>query len=80
MKRDLVNFDSERQVIEKEHAFNSENRVCFKCHKRGHVSKQRRENLGSRQDSGYRARKIQCYERKELGHIAKKLPSKEKVH
>ena len=44
LKRDLVNFDSERQVIEKEHAFNSENRVCFKCHKRGHVSKQYREN------------------------------------
>ena len=40
LKGDLVNFDSERQVIEKEHAFNSENRVCFKCHKRGHVSKQ----------------------------------------
>ena len=31
-KRDLVNFDSERQVIEKEHAFISKNRVCFKCH------------------------------------------------
>ena len=27
LKRDLVNFDSERQVIEKENAFNSENRV-----------------------------------------------------
>ena len=34
-----MKFDSERQVIEKEHAFNSENRVCFKCDKRGHVSK-----------------------------------------
>ena len=45
-----MNFDSERQVIEKEHAFNSENRVCFKCHKRGHVLKQCRENLGSRRD------------------------------
>ena len=44
LKRDLVNFDSERQVIEKEHDFNSENRLCFKCHKRGHVSKQYREN------------------------------------
>ena len=55
LKRDLVNFDSERQVIEKEHAFNSENRVCFKCHKRGHVSKQCRENLGSRRDSEDRA-------------------------
>ena len=32
LKRDLVNFDSERQIIEKKHAFNSENRVCFKCH------------------------------------------------
>ena len=51
LNRGLVNFDSERQVIEKKHAFNSENRVCFECHKRGHVSKQCRENLSSRQDS-----------------------------
>ena len=71
LKIDFVKFDSERQVIEKEHAFNSENRVCFKCHKRGHVSKQCRENLSSRRDSEDRARKIQCYECKEFGHIAK---------
>ena len=58
LKRDLVNFDSERQVIEKEHAFNSENRFCFKCHKRGHVSKECRENLGSRRDSEDEARKF----------------------
>ena len=78
LKRDLVNFDSERQVIEKEHAFNSENRVCFKCHKRGHVSKQCRENLSSRRDSEDRARKIQCYECKEFGHIAKYCQAKKK--
>ena len=48
LKRDLVNFDSERQVLEKEHAFKSENRVCFKYHIKRHVSKQCRENLGSR--------------------------------
>ena len=71
LKRDLVNFDSERQVIEKEHAFNNENRVWFKCHKRGHVSKECRKNLSSRRDSEDRARKIQCYECKEFGHIAK---------
>ena len=76
LKRDLVHFDSERQVIEKEHAFNSENRVCFKCHKRGHVSKQCRENLSSRRDSEDRARKIQCYECKEFGHIAKYCQAK----
>ena len=78
LKRDLVNFDSERQVIEKEHAFNSENRVCFKCQKRGHVSKQCRENLSSRRDSEGRARKIQCYECKEFGHIAKYCQAKKK--
>ena len=79
LKRDLMNFDSERQVIEKEHAFNSENRVCFKCHKRGHVghvSKQCRENLSSRRDSEDRARKIQCYECKEFGHIVKYCQAK----
>ena len=38
LERDLMNF-------------NSENRVCFKCHKRGQLSKQCRENLGSRRDS-----------------------------
>ena len=48
LKRDLVNFDSERQVLEKEHSFKSENRVYFKYHIKGHVSKQFRENLGSR--------------------------------
>ena len=78
LKRDLVNFDSERQVIEKEHAFNSENRVCFKCHKRGHVSKQCRENLSSRRDSKDRVRKVQCYECKEFGHIAKYCQAKKK--
>ena len=78
LKRDLVNFDSERQVIEKEHAFNSENRVCFKCHKRGHVWKQCRQNVSSRRDSEDRARKIQCYECKEFGHIAKYCQAKKK--
>ena len=79
LKRVLVNFDSERQVVEKEHAFNSENRVCFKCHKRGHLSKQCRENLGSRLDSEGKAQKIQFYECKEFGHC-QILPSNEKVH
>ena len=78
LKRDLVNFDSERQVIEKEHAFKSENRVCFKCHIRGHVSKQCRENLSSRRDSEDRVRKIQCYECKEFGQIAKYCQAKKK--
>ena len=78
LKRDLVNFDSERQIIEKKHAFNSENRVCFKCHKRGHVSKQCRENLESRRDSEDRAQKIQCYECKELRHFAKYCQAKKK--
>ena len=78
LKRDLVNFDSKRQVIEKEHAFNSENRACFKCHKRGHVSKQCRENSGSRRDSEDKAQKIQCYECKEFGHIAKYCQAKKK--
>ena len=73
-----MNFDSERQVIEKEHAFNSENRVCFKCQKRGHVLKQCRENLSSRRDSEDRARTIQCYKCKEIGHIAKYCQEKKK--
>ena len=33
LKGNFMNFDSERYFIEKEHAFNNENRVCFKCHK-----------------------------------------------
>ena len=76
LKKNLVNFDSERQVIEKELAFNSENRVCFKCHKSGPVSKQCRENLGSRRYSEDKARKIQCYECKEFGNIAKYCQAK----
>ena len=74
----MVNFDSKRQVIEKEHAFIRENRVCFKCHQRGHVSKQCRENLDSRRDSEDKARKFQCYECKEFGHIAKYCQAKKK--
>ena len=37
LKNELAKFDSERQVIEKEHTFNSEYRDCFNCHKIGQV-------------------------------------------
>ena len=56
----ILNFDSERQVIEKKHAFNKENRFLLII-TRGHVSKQCRENISRRRDSEDNARKIQCY-------------------
>ena len=49
-KRVSLIFDRERQVTETERAFNSENKFCFKFHKRGHVSKLCRGNLDSRRD------------------------------
>ena len=56
-KKDLVIYDSERQVNEKEHAFNMEKRVCLNCPERAKGSKQCTENLGSRQDGEDKAEK-----------------------
>ena len=75
LKNDLAKFDSMRQVIEKEHTFNSEIRDYFNCHKIGQVSKQCKENLGGRRE---KVRKIQCYECKAFVHIAKYCQAKNK--
>ena len=71
-----MNFDSEIQVNENEHAYNSEKRIHFKFRKRGHVSKQCRENLGCRRDS---EDITLCFECNEFGHIAKFRQAK-KLH
>ena len=67
LKRDLVNFDSERQVIEKEMLLIARTEFVLNVIKED-VLKQCSENLGSRRDSEDKARKFQC---KEFGHIAK---------
>ena len=75
LKRDLVSFDSERQVIEREHDFISKNKICFSCHKIGYITKQGRENLSSRQDSEENGRKKKCAKSLE---ILPSVPSEKK--
>ena len=73
IKRDLINFESEklndRNTEKSESVFSTSDRTCFNCHKRGHITKfcaQPSEPNKEKPNS-----KITCFKCKKMGHIAK---------
>ena len=74
IKRDLINFDSEkrnnRNTDKSESVFFTNDRTCFNCHNRGHIAKFcRAQRSGPNKEKPNS--KITCFKCKKGGHIAK---------
>ena len=74
IKRDLINFESEkrndRNTEKSESVFFTNDRTCFSCHKRGHIAKCCRAQP-SEPNKEKPNSKITCFKCKKFGHIAK---------
>ena len=74
IKRDLINFESEkrndRNTEKSESVFFTNDRTCFNCHKRGHIAKFCRAQP-SEPNKEKPNSKITCFKCKKIGHIAK---------